>query len=169
VLNISETYVKHNTYLILKKCSPNKSSAPVNPQYCTAKAALVAFTRCVGPVLLNKENITVNAICPAFIATGLAPKAVLEVFPKEHLAPMSTALRAYDTRTFLADDSMTGRRWRSVSTSYIFGSRSSGRMSRKGGWRRRHLRYCGRKRIKRLRHGTMRYSSIVVSHALELR
>ena len=107
MLNISETYVKHNTYLILTKCSPNKSSAPVNPQYCTAKAALVAFTRCVGPVLLNKENITVNAICPAFIATGLAPKAVLEVFPKEHLTPMSTALRAYDT--FLADDSMTGQ------------------------------------------------------------
>jgi 15-hydroxyprostaglandin dehydrogenase (NAD) len=85
---------------------PQQKLRAGQPQYCTAKAALVAFTRCVGPVLLNKENITVNAICPAFIATGLAPKAVLEVFPKEHLTPMSTALRAYDT--FLADDSMTG-------------------------------------------------------------
>lgn len=77
-----------------------------NPQYAAAKHALVGLTRSVGPVLL-KEKITVNAICPAFIKTNLAPKVILEKFPEEHVTPMSTALKAFDA--FLGDDSMTGQ------------------------------------------------------------
>jgi 15-hydroxyprostaglandin dehydrogenase (NAD) len=77
-----------------------------NPQYAAAKHALVGLTRSVGPVLA-KENITVNAICPAFIKTNLAPKLILEKFPEEHVTPMSTALKAFDA--FLGDDSMTGQ------------------------------------------------------------
>jgi 15-hydroxyprostaglandin dehydrogenase (NAD) len=77
-----------------------------NPQYAAAKHALVGLTRSVGPVLA-KENITVNAICPAFIKTNLAPKVILEKFPEEHVTPMSTALKAFDA--FLGDDSMTGQ------------------------------------------------------------
>jgi 15-hydroxyprostaglandin dehydrogenase (NAD) len=77
-----------------------------NPQYAAAKHALVGLTRSVGPVLA-KENITVNATCPAFIKTNLAPKVILEKFSEEHVTPMSTALKAFDA--FLGDDSMTGQ------------------------------------------------------------
>ena len=83
------------------------SAAPINPQYCTAKTALVGLTRCAGPVLLKAENITVNCICPGFIETGLAPPAVLAIFPREHMTPMSTAIKAYDD--FLNDHTLTGQ------------------------------------------------------------
>ncbi|OQV03520.1 hypothetical protein CLAIMM_08556 [Cladophialophora immunda] len=82
-------------------------AATVNPQYCTAKTALVGLTRCIGPVLLRVENITVNCICPGFIKTGLAPPAILSIFPKERMTPMSTAMKAYES--FLNDDSLTGQ------------------------------------------------------------
>lgn len=87
-----------------------------NPQYAAAKHALVGLTRSVGPVLA-KENITVNAICPAFIKTNLAPKVILEKFPEEHVTPMSTALKAFDA--FLGDDSMTGQMVE-LSLGYLF-------------------------------------------------
>lgn len=43
-----------------------------------------------------------NAICPAFVVTNLCPPKVLKVFPKEHITPMSTVLKAFDA--FLDSD-----------------------------------------------------------------
>jgi 15-hydroxyprostaglandin dehydrogenase (NAD) len=80
---------------------------PTNPLYAAAKHALVGLVRSIGPVLHTSENITVNAICPAFVPTNLAPKAILEKWPKEHVTPMSTILKAFDT--FLGDGTLTGQ------------------------------------------------------------
>ncbi|EOD46630.1 putative 15-hydroxyprostaglandin dehydrogenase (nad(+)) protein [Neofusicoccum parvum UCRNP2] len=77
-----------------------------NPQYCAAKHGLVGLTRSCGPVFL-KENITVNCICPAFVPTNLCPPHMLAKFPKEHITPMTTVLKAFET--FLGDDAMTGQ------------------------------------------------------------
>lgn len=78
---------------------------PTNPQYAAAKSGLVGFTRSAASIF-RKENITINTICPAFIVTNLAPPVIRDKFPKEHITPMSTALKAIDA--FLDDDNMTG-------------------------------------------------------------
>ncbi|TVY25634.1 15-hydroxyprostaglandin dehydrogenase [NAD(+)] [Lachnellula hyalina] len=78
-----------------------------NPLYTAAKHALVGLTRACGPRFMAEDSITVNCICPAFVPTGLCPPHVLHLFPKEHITPMSTVLRAHDT--FLADDTMSGK------------------------------------------------------------
>lgn len=76
-----------------------------NPLYGAAKAGLVGLVRSAGPVFV-KENITLNAICPAFVPTNLCPPGMIEKFPKEHITPMTTVLKAIDT--FLANDAMSG-------------------------------------------------------------
>jgi len=77
-----------------------------NPQYTASKYGVVGFVRAAGPVFV-KENITVNAICPGFIPTNLCPPEILKVWPKEHITPLSTAIKAIDA--FLDDDTMTGQ------------------------------------------------------------
>lgn len=77
-----------------------------NPIYTASKHALVGLTRALGPVL-QQQNIQVNTICPAFVPTALCPKDMLDRFPKEHITPMSTVIKAYDT--FLEDDSLCGQ------------------------------------------------------------
>lgn len=79
---------------------------PTNPQYTTSKHGIVGLTRAAGPVFL-KEGITVNCICPAFIPTGLAPPEILALWPKEHITPLSTAIKAIDA--FIEDDATTGK------------------------------------------------------------
>ena len=66
---------------------------------------LVGLARSAGPVFA-KENITVNAILPAFVPTGLAPPGLIDIFPKEHVTPISTVIKAFDT--FLEYDSLSG-------------------------------------------------------------
>lgn len=77
-----------------------------DPLYTTAKHGLVGFARATG-ARFPSEGITVNCICPAFVPTGLAPASVLAKFPKEHVTPMSTLIKAYDT--FLANDKLSGK------------------------------------------------------------
>lgn len=77
-----------------------------NPQYTAAKYGVVGLTRASGPALA-KEGITVNCICPAFIMTNLCPPQVRDIFPKEHITPMSTVLKAFDT--FIDNEDMTGQ------------------------------------------------------------
>ena len=86
----------------LTLCSAMES----NPLYTAAKYGIVGLTRATGPILA-KEGITVNCICPAFIITNLCPPHVRDTFPKEHITPMSTVLKAFDT--FINDDEMTGQ------------------------------------------------------------
>ncbi|EEA24952.1 hypothetical protein TMatcc_008053 [Talaromyces marneffei ATCC 18224] len=77
-----------------------------NPIYTAAKHALVGLVRALGPVFA-KENIQVNAICPAFVPTALCPPHVLDKFPKEHITPMTTVIKAHDT--FIKDGSLYGQ------------------------------------------------------------
>jgi len=77
-----------------------------NPQYTAAKSALVGLTRAAGPKFLVEDNITINCICPAFVPTSLCPPHILPLWPKEHITPMSTVLKAFDA--FIGDDAMTG-------------------------------------------------------------
>ncbi|KAK7206467.1 hypothetical protein BZA70DRAFT_105200 [Myxozyma melibiosi] len=74
---------------------------PSNPEYCAAKHGLMGFTRSVAQPL-EKDKITVNAICPALVKTGLAPAELLRQIPQEQMTPMSTIMRAYDI--FLDDE-----------------------------------------------------------------
>ncbi|EXJ76395.1 15-hydroxyprostaglandin dehydrogenase (NAD) [Cladophialophora psammophila CBS 110553] len=78
---------------------------PTNPQYCAAKHALVGLTRSVGSKL-GEENITVNCIYPAFVPTNLCSPHMLSLFPKEHITPMNTVLKAIDR--VLEDGKLTG-------------------------------------------------------------
>ncbi|KAJ5726905.1 hypothetical protein N7493_005932 [Penicillium malachiteum] len=77
-----------------------------NPIYTASKHALIGLTRALGP-LFDQQNIQVNAICPAFVLTGLCPKDIRDRFPKEHVTPMSTIIKAYET--FINDDSLSGQ------------------------------------------------------------
>ncbi|KAK7206468.1 hypothetical protein BZA70DRAFT_287946 [Myxozyma melibiosi] len=79
---------------------------PTNPQYASCKHAIVGLVRSVAPIFI-KENITVNCICPAFVETNLAPKDLLRRMPREHVTPMSTVLRAF--QSFADDDALTGQ------------------------------------------------------------
>lgn len=69
---------------------------PIAPQYTASKHACVGFTRSVGEPLLRHENIAVNCIMPAFVATPIIPGRLSEIWPKEYLTPLSTMCRAYD-------------------------------------------------------------------------
>ncbi|KAK9796556.1 putative 15-hydroxyprostaglandin dehydrogenase (NAD) [Seiridium cardinale] len=78
-----------------------------NPQYTAAKHGLVGFVRSAGPVMLRQDGITVNCFCPGFVMTGICPPEMKEVFPPEHITPMSTIMKAFDM--FIEDDNMTGQ------------------------------------------------------------
>jgi len=78
-----------------------------NPQYGAAKHGLVGLTRSAGPLMLRDFNITINAILPGFVATGLAPAGLVDRWPKEYVTPMTTVLRAFDL--FLGEKDMTGQ------------------------------------------------------------
>jgi 15-hydroxyprostaglandin dehydrogenase (NAD) len=81
---------------------------PVQPTYCAAKHGLIGLVRSVGPRFLTEDNIAVNAILPAFVATGLAPDGLVEmVESKGHLTPMSSILEAYDR--YLEEETMAGQ------------------------------------------------------------
>ncbi|KAF3387327.1 15-hydroxyprostaglandin dehydrogenase [NAD] [Penicillium rolfsii] len=77
-----------------------------NPIYTASKHALVGLTRALGPSL-HWQNIQINAICPGFVPTSLCPKEMLDRFPKEHITPMSTVIKAYDT--ILGDHNLHGQ------------------------------------------------------------
>lgn len=70
------------------------------PLYTASKHALIGLTRSCGPNL-RRENISVNAICPSFVETGLSAP-ILEHWPKEQYLPMERVIDAF--RTFLEDD-----------------------------------------------------------------
>jgi 15-hydroxyprostaglandin dehydrogenase (NAD) len=57
--------------------------------------------------LLNKENITMNAVLPAFVPTGLAPPGLIEAWPKENITPMSTVIKCFNM--FIEDDELNGQ------------------------------------------------------------
>ncbi|KAI2483264.1 hypothetical protein Ptr902_05581 [Pyrenophora tritici-repentis] len=79
---------------------------PQCPQYTASKYAIIGLVRASAPAFL-KESITVNAICPAFVPTNLCPPEILARWPKEHITPLTTVIKAIDA--FLGDDQLTGQ------------------------------------------------------------
>jgi 15-hydroxyprostaglandin dehydrogenase (NAD) len=79
---------------------------PPRPIYAASIYALVGHTRSAAPVL-GKENIMLNAMCPAFVLTNIVPLEIREYFLKEHITPMSTVIKAY--QAFLDGWSMYGQ------------------------------------------------------------
>lgn len=65
------------------------------PEYCAAKAASHHYVRTVAPVLLRKENITINCVMPGPIDTDVVP-GISDAFAPEHLTLKSVLLSAYD-------------------------------------------------------------------------
>jgi len=75
------------------------------PQYCSSKHAIVGLTRSMGNILA-RENITINAVLPAFVPTALAPPGLIEAWPKEHITPMETVVKAF---TLFLEGDMSGK------------------------------------------------------------
>lgn len=69
---------------------------PPNPQYSSSKYALLGLTRAVAPSAAARASIRVNCVCPAVVATGLAPPGLMESFPASIVTPMATMMRAFD-------------------------------------------------------------------------
>jgi NAD(P)-dependent dehydrogenase (short-subunit alcohol dehydrogenase family) len=74
------------------------------PEYCSAKAAVHQWVRTIGPVLLKKENISINCIMPGGIETPAMP-GFSEAFLLEHMTLRSTLISGYDL--FLDDEKNT--------------------------------------------------------------
>jgi len=66
---------------------------------------LVGITRSMAPIL-KTENITINAVMPAFVPTGLAPPGLVEAWPKENITPMSTVIKCFN---MFIDGEMNGQ------------------------------------------------------------
>nr|OQO19687.1 hypothetical protein B0A51_10702 [Rachicladosporium sp. CCFEE 5018] len=68
---------------------------PVVPQYTASKHALVGLVRALGPVA-EAADIRINAVCPALVATGLAPPGLMDNFSEKQITPMSTIMRCFE-------------------------------------------------------------------------
>ncbi|KAH6054849.1 hypothetical protein HBI54_015460 [Parastagonospora nodorum] len=77
------------------------------PEYDGAKAAVVNFVRATARILKDKENITINAICPGIVQTSIIPQEMVDAVSPECLTPISNVVSAYER--FLDDDSLYGR------------------------------------------------------------
>ena len=67
---------------------------PSVPQYAATKHALVGLVRSMGPSS-SAVNIRVNALCPALVATGLAPPGLMDNFNEAQVTPMSTMMECF--------------------------------------------------------------------------
>jgi 15-hydroxyprostaglandin dehydrogenase (NAD) len=86
----------------------------IGPQYAAAKHGCLGLVRSAAPALLKHDNIALNCIMPAFVATNIMPPGVLERWPQEHITPLSTMVRAFDeliseTGTVQADGKSNGK------------------------------------------------------------
>jgi NAD(P)-dependent dehydrogenase (short-subunit alcohol dehydrogenase family) len=67
---------------------------PGLPQYVAAKHGVIGLVRSLAPVA-GLHNITINALCPAFVATNL-DTSLSKWFPEKLMTPMSLILRGFD-------------------------------------------------------------------------
>ncbi|KAJ9614016.1 hypothetical protein H2200_002152 [Cladophialophora chaetospira] len=94
------------------------------PEYSGAKAAIIGFVRATAPLLKlvsavpglqealednneQRDNITINAICPGVVPTRNIPQFMRDMFGSESLTPKSTILAGY--LKFFDDPSLNGK------------------------------------------------------------
>jgi NAD(P)-dependent dehydrogenase (short-subunit alcohol dehydrogenase family) len=80
-----------------------------DPVYTAAKHAVVGLVRALGPAL-EPDGITVNAVCPGIVETGLVPSAVVDRLREAGmgvLAPEDVAAAVYAAAT----SGRTGECW----------------------------------------------------------
>lgn len=65
------------------------------PQYTAAKHGCLGLVRALAPALLKYEGIALNCVMPGTVDTGLIPAPVMAQWPKEHLTPLDTVMRAF--------------------------------------------------------------------------
>ena len=75
---------------------------PSVPQYAASKHALVGLVRSMGPVAAA-VNIRINALCPALVATGLAPPGLMDNFDQSQVTPMSTMMQGFSELASIDD------------------------------------------------------------------
>lgn len=67
---------------------------PPQPQYGTAKFGCIGLARSMGENAgLQRENITINAICPSFVPSGLAPPEMLKRMSATYVAKFKLCMR----------------------------------------------------------------------------
>ncbi|KAH6662484.1 hypothetical protein B0J14DRAFT_707596 [Halenospora varia] len=76
----------------------------LGPSYSAAKHGIVGLIRSAAPKIHRDEGITLNAIAPGPVDTGINPNMHL-VVPPEHMTPMKTLLDAFDK---FIDEDITG-------------------------------------------------------------
>lgn len=58
----------------------------------------------IGPVpAAVSNNVRINAVCPAIVATPAIPQALLDGLPADQVTPMSTIIKCFDACADLAD------------------------------------------------------------------
>ncbi|TKA21656.1 hypothetical protein B0A50_08817, partial [Salinomyces thailandicus] len=73
--------------ILLTSSAAALSPLPPLPQYTASKTALVALTHTLAPSALP-HKIHINSVCPALVATNLAPPGLLSAFRAEQFTPM---------------------------------------------------------------------------------
>ncbi|EXJ75451.1 uncharacterized protein A1O5_02147 [Cladophialophora psammophila CBS 110553] len=82
-------------------------AAPGVSIYAAAKHGVIGLTRSLAYRLQKRcERITVNAICPAFVATGLVNPNLVKRVPEKYITPAATIVRA--VHGFVQDRGLTG-------------------------------------------------------------
>lgn len=95
--------------IVITSSSAGLYALPPIPQYTASKHALVGLTRALGPAG-RSAGVTVNAIAPAIVATGLAPSGLMDAFPESCVTPMSTIMRAFEALGDLRGE-IEGKEW----------------------------------------------------------
>lgn len=60
-------------------------ACPIFPEYSCTKAASVALARAMAPVLLEKDNITINVVLPGGYDTGIMPDFKESFLPQQYV------------------------------------------------------------------------------------
>ena len=92
--NITSRLCLSGTDLAERKLTWN--SFELAPQYAASKAGLVNLTRSAAPPLYRHDNIGLNCLMPAFIATPILPKELIDIWPREWITLTSTLCRVLD-------------------------------------------------------------------------